>query len=113
MSHGRPAPARLTPPSLDPPIPKIVDRFFELSLLGMLAAGFFALAGSGYLDWPTATLTLIALCLRGLMAAGVVEFAIPNRAALAFMLLATGFFPLDVWLISGAALPATVHLVCL
>jgi transglutaminase-like putative cysteine protease len=105
--------ARPNFPSSDPPIPKVVDRFFELSLLGMLAAGFFALAGSGYLDWPTSALTLLALCLRGLMAAGVVDVAIPNRAAVAFMLLATGFFPLDVWLISGAALPATVHLICL
>ncbi len=79
----------------------------------MLAAGFFALAGSGYLDWPTATLTLLALCLRGLMAVGAIDIAIPNRAALVFMLLATGFWPVDVWLISGSALPATVHLVCL
>jgi hypothetical protein len=100
-------------PIAEPPIPKVVDRFFELSLVGMLAAGFFALAGSGYLDWPTATLTLLALCLRGLMAVGAIDIAIPNRAALVFMLLASGFWPVDVWLISGSALPATVHLVCL
>jgi len=95
------------------PIPRIVDRFFEFSLLGMLSAGYFALAGSGYLDWPTATLTLLALCLRGLMAAGVIDFEIPNRLALAVMLLAVGFFPLDAWLVSRALLPATMHLVCL
>ena len=91
----------------------MVDRFFEFSLLGMLAAGYFALAGSGYLDWPTAMLMLIALCLRGLMAAGVIELALPNRVSAAFILLAIGFFPLDVWLVSGAVFPATVHLVCL
>jgi protein-glutamine gamma-glutamyltransferase len=94
------------------PIPKVVDRFFEFSLLGMLAAGYFALAGSGYLDWPTAAIILIALCLRALMAAGAVDFQVPNRIALAFMLLATGFFPLDAWLISRSYFPAVVHLVC-
>ena len=30
-----------------------VDKFFELSLLGLLASGFLAVAGSGYLDLPT------------------------------------------------------------
>ncbi len=94
------------------PIPKVVDRFFEFSLLGMLAAGYFALAGSGYLDWPTATITLIALCLRGLMIAGIIDLQIPNSIALAFMLLATGFFPLDAWLVSRSYFPAVVHLVC-
>ena len=59
--------------------PRVIDRFFEFSLLGMLAAGYFAVAGSGYLDWPTATLTLMGLCLRGLMVAGVVEFHFSNR----------------------------------
>jgi protein-glutamine gamma-glutamyltransferase len=105
--------ARPAIPLTDPPIPRVVKRFFEFSLLGMLAAGYFALAGSGYLDWPTATLTLIALCLRGLMAAGVVDFEIPNHVSLVFILVSIGFFPLDAWLVSGALLPATMHLVCL
>ena len=61
------------------PVPRVVDRFFDFSLLGMLAAGYFAVVGSGYLDWPTATLTLVGLCLRGLMVAGVVEFEFSNR----------------------------------
>jgi hypothetical protein len=100
-------------PSSDHSIPRVVDRFFEFSLLGMLAAGYFALAGSGYLDWPSAMLMLIALCVRGLMAAGVIELALPNRVSAVFILLAIGFFPLDVWLVSGAVFPAVVHLVCL
>jgi transglutaminase-like putative cysteine protease len=99
-------------PSANPPIPRIVDRFFEFALLGMLASGYFALAGSGYLDWPTATLALVAMSFRGLMAAGVIELRIPNRVTLAIMLLATGFFPLDAWLISRSYFPAVAHLVC-
>ena len=56
------------PPSGIGPLP-VAGRFFEFSLLGMLAAGYFAVVGSGYLDWPTAALTLLGLCLRGLMVA--------------------------------------------
>ena len=29
------------------------DRFFEFALLGLLASGFLAVVGSGYLDTPT------------------------------------------------------------
>ena len=59
-------------------VPKTIDRFFQFSLLGMLAAGYFAVVGSGYLDWPTAALTLMGLCLRGLMTGGVIEFNFPT-----------------------------------
>ena len=57
-------PDSLAPPRAIAP-PKIVARFFEFSLLGMVASGFFAVAASGYLDWPTAALTLSALLLAG------------------------------------------------
>ena len=40
--------------------PHVVNRFFEFSLLGMLAAGYFAVLGSGALDWPTAARAGIA-----------------------------------------------------
>src|SRR6266404_7652369 len=59
--------------------PRVVEGFFEFSLLGMLAAGYFAVVGSGYVDWPTATLTLIGLCLRALMVAGVLDLEFSNR----------------------------------
>ena len=92
--------------------PRVVDRFFEFSLLGMLAAGYFAVVGSGYLDWPTAALTLLGLCLRGLMVAGVVELEFSNRTVAAITLLYIGFWPIDYFFISGAFLAAIVHLVC-
>ena len=93
-------------------MPRVVDRFFEFSLLGMLAAGYFAVVGSGYLDWPTATLTLIGLCLRGLMVAGIIEFTLSNRFIAVVTLLYIGFWPLDYLFVSGSFLTATVHLVC-
>ena len=61
-------------PSATAAAPPVVNRFFDYSLLGMLAAGFFAVAGSGYLDWPTALLTLLGLCIRLLVVAGVILF---------------------------------------
>ena len=91
--------------------PKSVERFFEFSLLGMLASGFFAVAATGYLDWPTEALTAAALLVRALMAAGLVRRAVPGRgadwAAVAFL----GFSIVDYFYLSRAFLPATLHLV--
>jgi protein-glutamine gamma-glutamyltransferase len=99
-----------TPPRASVP-PRIVARFFEFSLLGMVASGFFAVAASGYLDWPTAVLTLSALVLRLLMASGVLEVEISGRLTDALALCFVGFYPLDYLYISGAFLPATVHFI--
>jgi transglutaminase-like putative cysteine protease len=94
------------------PVPRVVDRVFEFALLGMLAAGYFAVAGSGYLDWPISALALAALGFRALTCAGLIDFVIPNRFAAAFMVLAIGFFPFDAWLVSGSLFMASIHLVC-
>lgn len=91
--------------------PKTVERFFEFSLLGMLASGYFAVATSGYLDWPTAAATLAALCLRALMAADIVRAQIPGRLADVLALSFVAFYPLDYFYISKAFLPATVHFI--
>jgi protein-glutamine gamma-glutamyltransferase len=91
--------------------PKPVERFFEFSLLGMLASGYFAVATSGYLDWPTAVLTLSALCLRTLMAAGILDVRISGRLTDTLALCFVAFYPLDYFYISGTFLPATVHFI--
>src|SRR5215467_5376062 len=83
------------------PVPRVIDRFFEFSLLGMLTAGYFAVVGSGYLDWPTATLTLMGLCLRGLMVGGVVDVQFSTRTVAVLTLLYLGFWPLDYFFLSG------------
>src|SRR3979409_2017736 len=88
----------------------VVERFHEFSLLGMLAAGYFALAGS--LDWPTAAITLAALAARALMTAGLVRGVRPARIAAALGVLAMGFYPLDLRYFSGSYLTSTAHLVC-
>src|ERR1700693_1723093 len=88
-----------------------VDRFFQVSLLGLLASGYLAVVGSGYLDVPTMAITAAPLLLRGLITAGVLrlEFkpAIVTAATVAYI----GFYPLDYFYISGAFLSCTVHLV--
>jgi transglutaminase-like putative cysteine protease len=91
-----------------------VERFFRFSLLGMLASGYFAVLGSGYLDWPTTVLALAALCLRALMVAGIWKLdklEVPGRVVAALTLLYVGFYPIDYYYISGGFLPAAVHLI--
>ncbi len=93
---------------------QVVERFFQFSLLGMLASGYFAVLGSGFMDWPTAVLTLAALCLRALMVAGVGKLdrlEVPGRLVAALAMLYVGFYPIDYFYISGGFLPAAVHLI--
>lgn len=89
-----------------------VDRFFQFSLLGLVASGFLALASSHYPDRATVLLTLAALLARALAIAGVVKIEIPQHtislAALGYVL----FFPLDYYYLSGDFLASTVHGVC-
>ncbi len=91
--------------------PRIVNRFFEFSLLGMLAAGYFAVLGSGYLGWPVAMFTLVGLCARALVVAGVVKIELPPRVTAALAIAYIGFFPVDYRYLSGTFLAATVHMV--
>jgi protein-glutamine gamma-glutamyltransferase len=91
--------------------PTVAERFFEFSLLGMLASGYFAVVLSGFLDWPTAILTLAALGLRFLMASGVLSIRVSGKAVAAAAVAYAGFYPLDYLYLSRGFLPATVHLV--
>lgn len=88
-----------------------VERFFELSILGLVASGFLAVAGSGYLDFATLALTSTGLVLRALLILGVVRFQISERFLTVATLAYAGFFPIDYLFISRGFLDATVHLV--
>lgn len=77
----------------------------------MVASGYFAVATSGYLDLPTAVLTLAALCLRTLMVAGILEVQISAGFADALAISFVAFYPLDYLYISGTFLPATLHFI--
>ena len=88
-----------------------VDRLFEFCVLGMVACGYFAVAGSGYLDFPTVILTAAALFIRSFMASGLIRVRPPallvNLATLCYI----AFYPIDYLFVSREFLPSTVHLV--
>jgi hypothetical protein len=88
-----------------------VDRFFELSLLGLLASGFLAVAGSGYLDLPTIVLTAAALLIRTLLVAGMIRFELPPLIVTLITLAYVAFYPVDYLYISRSFIPSAIHLV--
>jgi transglutaminase-like putative cysteine protease len=88
-----------------------VERFFQFSLLGLVASGYLAVAGSGYLDTPTLALTGAGLILRALLIAGIWRFRISDSAARLIALSYVAFFGIDYTFLSRDFLSATVHLV--
>ncbi len=88
-----------------------IDRFFEYSLLGMLASGFFAVLGSGFLDLPTAAVMTCALVARVLILSDLLPLNASPRLVTAITLAYIGFYPLDYLFLSREFVPATVHLV--
>src|SRR5262249_25095825 len=87
-----------------------VEKFFQLSLLGLVASGFLAVAGSGYLDMPTILLTAAGLMLRAAIVAGLFEFEISERTITLLIIAYVGFYPIDYQYLSRDFLTATVHL---
>src|SRR4029077_4807562 len=87
-----------------------VERFFQFSLLGLVASGYLAVAGSGYLDLATVALTTAGLGLRGLLICGLFRFTISERTSTAVTVAYAAFFVADYFLLSRDFLSATVHL---
>ncbi|HTP87269.1 MAG TPA: DUF3488 and transglutaminase-like domain-containing protein [Candidatus Acidoferrales bacterium] len=87
-----------------------VERFFQFSLLGLVASGYLAVAGSGYLDEATIALTLAGLAARAFAIARGKRIQISERAATIATLAYSGFFVLDYLVLSREFLTATVHL---
>src|ERR1039458_5134523 len=88
-----------------------IERFFQFALLGLVASGYSAVAGSGYLDGPTMALTASGLVLRGLMVGGWLRLDLSGRMAALFGVGYVAFFAVDYFLLSRDFLFATVHLV--
>src|SRR4051794_18183884 len=87
-----------------------VERFFQFSLLGLVASGYLAVAGSGYLDMPTVALTAAGLVLRAVLICGLFRFEISERASTMVTVAYSAFFVADYFLLSRDFLAATVHL---
>jgi len=88
-----------------------MERLFQFSILGLVTSGYLAVAASGLLDLPTLVLTGLALLLRGSMVSGLIEFEIPEKAALWATLTYIVIYPLDYFLVSREFIAATIHLV--
>jgi hypothetical protein len=88
-----------------------VERFFQFSLLGLVASGFLAVAGSGYLDVPTIGVAVAGLLLRAALIAGLVPWNVSDRSAMMATLAYGGLYALDCFVLSRDFLTATVHLV--
>jgi transglutaminase-like putative cysteine protease len=88
-----------------------IERFFGFSLLGLVASGYLAVAGSGYLDAPTIALTSAGLLLRALVLAGFVPLQISDRAITVACLAYSAFFVADYFAFSRSLVEAAVHLI--
>ena len=87
-----------------------VERFFQFSLLGLVASGYLAVAGSGYLDTPTIALTAAGLLLRGMVVCGLFRVNLSDRLTTIVTIAYAAFFAGDYYLLSRDFLTATVHL---
>src|SRR6266568_7507432 len=87
-----------------------VERFFQFSLLGLVASGYLAVAGSGYLDTPTIALTTTGLVLRAVLICGLFRLEISDRASTILTVAYSAFFVADYFLLSRDFLASTVHL---
>jgi transglutaminase-like putative cysteine protease len=87
-----------------------VERFFQLSLLGLVSSGYLAVAGSGYLDVPTIALTTAGVFARALWICGILRFTISDRTTTVITVAYSAFFLVDYLALSHEFLPATVHL---
>jgi protein-glutamine gamma-glutamyltransferase len=88
-----------------------IERFFGFSLLGLVASGYLAVAGSGYLDAPTIGLTAAGLLLRALVLAGFVPLRISDRAITLACIAYSAFFLADYFAFSRTLVEAAVHLI--
>src|SRR5258706_13569312 len=89
-----------------------VERFFEFSLLGLLASGFLAVVASVFRDMPAMLSPAVALILRPLIVPVLVRLTFPPGVVTPFTLAYVVFYPIDYFFISGPSFfPAAVHLV--
>src|ERR1035437_9941888 len=87
-----------------------IERFFQFSLLGLVASGYLAVAASGFLDAPTIALTTTGLLLRAILICGLVRLNLSDRLTTIVTIAYAGFFVADYFLLSRDFLVATVHL---
>ncbi len=86
-------------------------RFFQVSLLLLVATGYAAVVATGRLDTTTAALAGAALAARALLVVGWLRLRLSRGAVLALTIAYIGFYPLDYLYLSRSFPDATVRLV--
>jgi len=107
FSLYRNAPAKPAP--ADPAT--AVERYFQISLLLLLATAFLTLAGTGRLDLPSIAFVSAALLVRGYMLVRNLSWKIPDRWTTYLTLAYVAVYLADLFLVSANFVAATVHLV--
>ncbi|MBA3913697.1 MAG: DUF3488 domain-containing protein [Acidobacteriales bacterium] len=87
-----------------------IQRYLEAAVYLLILTGFGALASTGGVDIITVTAVGTALALRGLLVARRKSWILPERWTSILTIACVAFFVLDYFLLSGAFLTATVHL---
>lgn len=88
-----------------------VDKYFETSILLLVAAGFATLATTGALDFPSIVAVSMALLVRACLLLISRPLTIPQSWDAYFSFAYITFYAADYFLLSGSFVGATVHLV--
>lgn len=88
-----------------------LERYLEISIYLMAAMGFATLASTAALDLPTVFVVVAGLAVRGYLLARSRSISIPERWTNFLTVGYVAFYLADYFLLSGAFLTATVHLV--
>jgi protein-glutamine gamma-glutamyltransferase len=89
----------------------IVERYFQISLFLLIATGFITLMGTNRLDGLSVVFVCLALFLRGYLLLKNREVKIPEKWTTYFTLIYVLVFVVDLFVISGSYVTASVHLV--
>lgn len=92
-------------------VASIVERYFQVSLFLLIAVGFATLFSTGRLDSLSVLFVGIALVIRGYLLIKNRELKIPERWTTYFTLVYVLIFVVDLFLISGSYVTASIHLV--
>ncbi len=88
-----------------------VERLFQFAILGLVASGYLAIAGSGYVDWPTVILAGIALVWRAAIISGAKRLQLPEIVVTAATIAYMVFAPIDYLFLEQTWIAATIHVV--
>ena len=92
-------------------LPRVVERYFEVSLYLLVLSGFVTLVSTGGLDLPAALLVGAAILVRGYLLVSRRTMVIPERWTTTLTLAYVAFYLADYFVFSGVFVTATVHLV--